>query len=598
MSKIVGIDLGTINSVVTILENGEPVVIPNSEGDRTTPSIVALKNNEYLVGKIAKNQQILYSENTVSSIKRHMGTRDEIYLDGKKHLPEEISAKILQKIKRDAESYLGSPVTKAVITVPAYFNNEQREATKKAGEIAGLEVLRIINEPTAAALAYGLNKNISEIVFCFDFGGGTMDASILEISDGVFEVKSTSGDTHLGGDDIDQELYKFLIGQEPLNQLTINNQIKARLMEAVEKAKIELSSASTATINLPFLSANENGPIHFEYTLTRAKFEEIILPWVMKTKKSVDQALADAKLTTKDIDEVILVGGSTRIPLVQQKIKEWIGKEPCKSVNPDEVVAIGAAIQASILAGETEDIVLLDVTPLTLGVETLGGRMTPMINRNTTIPTSVTETYTTARDSQTSVEIHVLQGERPMAHDNKSIGRFMLEGIPPAPAHVPQIEVTFDIDTNGILSVSAKDKATNKEQTITITGSTTLTDEEIKQMIEDAKKYEEEDKKKREEVDKRIAIESNVYSTKKLLEEFKDKIPEELKEEIESYLSTIEQGLQENNMQLVEETNTSLQESMKKIGEYLYQQNEEQQKKDGEVEVEAQEIPETEVKVE
>ncbi len=596
MSKIIGIDLGTTNSVAAILENGEPIVIPNLEGDRTTPSIVALKNGEYLVGKIAKNQQILNSEGTISSIKRHMGTRKEINLDGKKHLPEEISAKILQKIKRDAESYIGSEITKAVITVPAYFNNEQREATKKAGEIAGLEVLRIINEPTAAALAYGLNKNINEVIFCFDFGGGTMDASILEISDGIFEVKATSGDTHLGGDDIDQELYKFLIKQEPLNQLTIDNQIKARLMEAVEKAKIELSSTNTTTINLPFLSANENGPIHFEYTLTRSKFEEIILPLVMKTKKSVDQAISDAKLAVKNINEVILIGGSTRIPLVQQKVKEWLGKEPCKSVNPDEVVAIGAAVQASILAGETDDIVLLDVTPLTLGVETLGGRMTPMINRNTTIPTSVTEIYSTARDSQTSVEIHVLQGERPMARDNKSIGRFMLEGIPPAPAHVPQIEVTFDIDTNGILSVSAKDKATNKEQTITITGSTTLTDEEITRMVEDAKKYEEEDKKKREEVDKRIAIESNVYSTKKILEEFKDKIPEELKEEIESYLATIEQGLQENNMQLVEETNTSLQESMKKIGEYLYQQNVEQ--REGEVEVEVEGTPEAEVKVE
>jgi len=418
-----------------------------------------------------------------------------------------------------------------------------------------------------------------------------MDASILEISDGVFEVKSTSGDTKLGGDDIDQELYNFMLQQEPLNGLSIDNQIKARLMEAIEKAKLELSSAMTTSINIPFLSANENGPIHFEFSLTRSKFEEIILPWVMKTKKSVDQALSDAQLMPKDIDEVILIGGSTRIPLVQQKIKEWLGKEPCKNVNPDEVVAIGAAIQASILAGETEDIVLLDVTPLTLGVETLGGRMTAMINRNSTIPTSVTEVFSTARDLQTSVEVHILQGERPMAHDNKSLGRFMLEGIPPAPARMPQIEVSFDIDTDGILSVSAKDKATNKEQTITITGSSTLTDEEVEQMIEDAKKYEEEDKKKREAVDKKIAIESNIYSTKKLMEEFKDKIPEELKDEIENYVETIEQGLESNNMQLVEETNESLQEALKKIGEHLYSQEADNSEVPEETEVTVEDEP-------
>ncbi|MBC7324690.1 MAG: molecular chaperone DnaK, partial [Moorella sp. (in: Bacteria)] len=490
MGKVIGIDLGTTNSCVAVMEGGEAVVIPNAEGGRTTPSVVSFtKDGERVVGQVAKRQAITNPDRTVMSIKRHMGTNYKVKIDDKEYTPQEISAMILQKLKADAEAYLGEKVTQAVITVPAYFTDSQRQATKDAGRIAGLEVLRIINEPTAASLAYGLDKGEDQTILVYDLGGGTFDVSILELGDGVFEVKATSGNNRLGGDDFDQRIMDYLVDtcrREHGVDLRQDKMAMQRLKEAAEKAKIELSSMTSTNINLPFISATPNGPIHLDVNLTRAKFEELIADLVEKTVGPTRQALADAGLEPKDIDKILLVGGSTRVPLVQETVRKILGKEPHKGINPDECVALGAAIQAGVLAGEVKDVLLLDVTPLSLGIETLGGVFTKIIERNTTIPTSKSQIFSTAADNQTTVEIHVLQGERAMAADNKTLGRFQLTGIPPAPRGVPQIEVKFDIDANGIVHVSAKDMATGKQQAITITSSSGLTEEEIKRMVKDA----------------------------------------------------------------------------------------------------------------
>lgn len=530
MGKAVGIDLGTTNSVVAVLEGGEPTVIANAEGNRTTPSIVAFKSEEVLVGELAKRQAITNPDNTVRSIKRHIGTNWKENFEGKDYTPQEISARILQKLKRDAESYLGDDVTDAVITVPAYFNDAERQATKEAGQIAGLNVLRIINEPTAASLSYGLENNEDQKILVFDLGGGTFDVSILEISEGVFEVKSTSGDSKLGGDDWDQRVMDWLIEKfKSSTGIDLSNDKMAiqRVQEGAEKAKIELSSTSETEINLPFITANDAGPQHLLEKLSRSEFEKITADLVERTKEPVENALSDAGMKFSDIDHVILVGGSTRMPSVQQLVKTLTGKDPHKGVNPDEVVASGAAIQAGVLKGDVKDVLLLDVTPLTLGVETKGGIMTKMIERNTTIPTKRSEVFSTAENNQTQVEIHILQGEREMASGNKSLGRFTLTDIPAAMAGTPQIEVTFDIDANGIVNVNAKDLGTGKEQAITITGGTALEDDEIERMIKDAEQHANEDAKKKELVETRNMAEGMVTSTEKMLEDNKDKATEE-----------------------------------------------------------------------
>mgnify|MGYP005991549317 FL=1 len=530
MGKAVGIDLGTTNSVVAVLEGGEPTVIANAEGNRTTPSIVAFKSEEVLVGELAKRQAITNPDNTVRSIKRHIGTNWKENFEGKDYTPQEISARILQKLKRDAESYLGDDVTDAVITVPAYFNDAERQATKEAGQIAGLNVLRIINEPTAASLSYGLENNEDQKILVFDLGGGTFDVSILEISEGVFEVKSTSGDSKLGGDDWDQRVMDWLIEKfKSSTGIDLSNDKMAiqRVQEGAEKAKIELSSTSETEINLPFITANDAGPQHLLEKLSRSEFEKITADLVERTKEPVENALSDAGMKFSDIDHVILVGGSTRMPSVQQLVKSLTGKDPHKGVNPDEVVASGAAIQAGVLKGDVKDVLLLDVTPLTLGVETKGGIMTKMIERNTTIPTKRSEVFSTAENNQTQVEIHILQGEREMASGNKSLGRFTLTDIPAAMAGTPQIEVTFDIDANGIVNVNAKDLGTGKEQAITITGGTALEDDEIERMIKDAEQHANEDAKKKELVETRNMAEGMVTSTEKMLEENKEKATEE-----------------------------------------------------------------------
>ena len=585
MGKTIGIDLGTTNSVVAVMEGGKPVVIANAEGSRTTPSIVAFsKTGEKLVGQLAKRQAILNPDRTVISIKRHMGTDFKVNIDGKDYTPQEISAMILRKLADDASKYLGEKVTSAVITVPAYFNDSQRQATKDAGKIAGLDVLRIVNEPTAAALAYGLEKEKTEKVLVFDLGGGTFDVSILEIGDGVHEVLSTSGDTHLGGDDFDQKIMDWLADEFKKTEgidLRADKQAMQRLKEAAEKAKCELSSVVETNINLPFITADANGPKHLDVSLTRAKFEELSHDMLERCKKPVEQALKDANLTKNDINEVVLVGCSTRIPAVQALVKEYTGKEPNQSVNPDEVVAVGAAVQAGVLAGEVKDIVLLDVTPLTLGIETLGGVMTPLVPRNTTIPVSKSQVFSTAENNQTAVDIHVLQGERPMSKDNKSLGMFRLDGIPPAMRGIPQIEVTFDIDANGIVNVSAKDKATNKEQKITITNSSNLSEQDIDRMVKEAEANAEEDRKHKEEVEIKNNAASLVNSADRLLKDFEGKISDSDKTKLEQEKAALQKALDENKPgSEIKTLADQFQQTIFAISQAAYQQTAEQPQAD------------------
>ncbi len=583
MAKTIGIDLGTTNSVVAVMEGGKPTVIANAEGSRTTPSIVGFsKTGEKLVGQLAKRQAILNPDKTIASIKRHMGEDYKVNIDGKDYTPQEISAMILRKLADDASAYLGEKVTSAVITVPAYFNDAQRQATKDAGKIAGLDVLRIVNEPTAAALAYGLEKEKSEKVLVFDLGGGTFDVSILEIGDGVHEVLSTSGDTHLGGDDFDQKVMDWICDefkkQEGID-LRGDKQAMQRVKEAAEKAKCELSSVMETNINLPFITADANGPKHLDLSLTRAKFEDLCRDLLNRCKTPVENALKDAGVTKSDINEVVLVGGSTRIPAVQQLVKEYTGKEPNQSVNPDEVVAVGAAIQAGVLAGEVKDIVLLDVTPLTLGIETLGGVMTPLVPRNTTIPVSKSQVFSTAENNQTAVDIHVLQGERPMAKDNKSLGMFRLDGIPPAMRGLPQIEVTFDIDANGIVNVSAKDKATNKEQKITITNSSNLSEADIDKMVKEAEANAAEDKKKKEEAEIKNNATSLIGSAERIVKDFEGKIDAADKSKLDEQKAALQKAIDENkSTDELKKLSDELQQTMFSISQKAYEavQKEEQ----------------------
>ena len=576
MAKTIGIDLGTTNSVVAVMEGGKPTVIANAEGSRTTPSIVGFsKTGERLVGQLAKRQAILNPDKTIASIKRHMGEDYKVNIDGKDYTPQEISAMILRKLADDASAYLGEKVTSAVITVPAYFNDAQRQATKDAGKIAGLDVLRIVNEPTAAALAYGLEKEKSEKVLVFDLGGGTFDVSILEIGDGVHEVLSTSGDTHLGGDDFDQKIMDWMCDefkkQEGID-LRNDKQAMQRVKEAAEKAKCELSSVMETNINLPFITADANGPKHLDLNLTRAKFEDLSRDLLNRCKTPVENALKDAGVTKSDINEVVLVGGSSRIPAVQQLVKEYTGKEPNQSVNPDEVVAVGAAIQAGVLAGEVKDIVLLDVTPLTLGIETLGGVMTPLVPRNTTIPVSKSQVFSTAENNQTAVDIHVLQGERPMAKDNKSLGMFRLDGIPPAMRGLPQIEVTFDIDANGIVNVSAKDKATNKEQKITITNSSNLSEADIDKMVKEAEANAAEDKKKKEEAEIKNNAASLISSAERIVKDFEGKIDSADQTKLNEQKEALQKAIDENKpTDELKKLSEELQQTMFGISQKAYE---------------------------
>ena len=576
MSKVIGIDLGTTNSAVAVLEGKEPKIITNPEGNRTTPSVVAFKDGEIQVGEVAKRQAIT-NPNTIVSIKRHMGEADyKVKVGDKEYTPQEISAFILQYIKKFSEDYLGEKVTDAVITVPAYFNDAQRQATKDAGKIAGLNVQRIINEPTASALAFGLNKDQDEKVLVYDLGGGTFDVSVLQLGDGVFQVLSTNGDTHLGGDDFDNRIMDWLIKNfkdENGVDLSKDKMAMQRLKDAAEKAKKDLSGVSSTHISLPFISAGEAGPLHLEADLTRAKFDELTSDLVEKTKVPFDNALKDAGLTVNDIDKVILNGGSTRIPAVQKAVKEWAGKEPDHSINPDEAVAMGAAIQGGVISGDVKDIVLLDVTPLSLGIETMGGVFTKLIDRNTTIPTSKSQIFSTAADNQPAVDVHVLQGERPMAADDKTLGRFELTDIPPAPRGVPQIQVTFDIDKNGIVNVSAKDMGTGKEQKITIKSSSGLSDEEIKRMQKDAEEHAEEDKKRKEEVDLRNEVDQLIFTTDKTLKDTKDKLSDSDRKPVEDALEALKKAQKDNNLDEMKEKKDALSKAAQDLAVKLYQQN-------------------------
>ena len=614
MSKIIGIDLGTTNSVVAVMEGGEPKVIHSAEGRNTVPSVVDPTKN--IVGDVAKRQIVVNSKNTVFSVKRLMGRKlkdkevqsllkwtpyeviegkngsADVRVDGKNYTPQEISAMILSKLKKDAESYLGEDVKEAVITVPAYFDDAQRQATKQAGEIAGLDVKRIINEPTAAALAYGLDKKNAHTIVVYDLGGGTFDVSVLELGDGVFEVKATGGDTHLGGDDFDQVIIDHLVTEFKNTEgvdLGSDKAAMQRIRDAAEKAKIELSSATESEISLPYLTADSSGPKHMQTKLTRAKLEELVDGLITKTLEPVKSTLKDAGVDAKNIDEVILVGGMTRMPKVQEKVKEFFGKDPNKGINPDEVVAIGAAIQGAVLSGDVKDILLLDVTPLTLGLETLGGVRTPLIDRNSTIPTSKSQIFSTAADNQTSVEINVLQGEREMASDNKSLGRFILDGIPPAPRGVPQVEVTFDIDANGILHVSAKDKATSKEQKITITGSTSLSKEEVEAKMKEAEAHKAEDDKKKELIEVRNQAESLVYQSEKALKDAGDKVSAEVKSDVEEKIKLAKEALEADDIDTIKKATEELSSSTSKIGEAMYQQQQAEQQPQSSTEEPAQE---------